>query len=702
MEGYGRLLHSPTRFLARGLEGNAANSTSEDIEDPISEDEDPFADPVSLVSYKPKPSLLPSPPHKQEHKGKAAKSTARPQYREDEDQFRRSALTDKSTNHPILTQPIAVGVAYGSAAAITFLQPPKSGALLSPKLHLKKEPRLDSQSTPQVILEVEPPTRPRKSRQAGPPLEGQDFPTTLSPSKARMADYKSHPRKYTGISEGGSDRPYYEPPTLLGISDTRMNDSIGTISGTWVRERAKNIFGGTKKVAERVLGVSPSSARYKYRPWEGETPKLKARVIQKRREIQTRRIAKHPVPNPVSTSGIESSAGDVVSLQDFLEDPFSLPGDYGLDRNMDAKEDDGSSVELGHAEGPNGEIRNRLWRPESIQNLLVLGSPKTRYIHAEKAATTKQSDTRYCIKENGSPVSSFLATTGINPGTACGFNHLDSDNEMLSSSPIAKSTPKKDWHRYEGRDATNILKWETNSRTRGKPPNPAKPMITALDSSDTDCLEGVATGGNEFDGNSRDERDKGVEFYTKSNGGEAGGSRKNSQEQKALVARLRRTKNPLRRVAGPEDEHCEDQYGIGISGSDTAEEEKDYCPLEISIDGAFESEEDRMITSTIARTSIIDLEEEVNPRKRCGDVRTRTGKPLSKDKKTRLTGRTEGVAVNSSHSRSNRAVVSRVISKIATGRKKEIKRRKFSLGYDGMEMDDDVDELQMDWPGIRI
>lgn len=691
--------------MTHNLGENAHKSSSEDTGDPISEDEDPFTDPVSLVNYrlKPPPTSPLSLPRKEVNKGDSGESTAHSQHHDDEgDKPKRAILTNKSTNHPILTQFMTVGeVAHKSVAAITFPQPHKRETLSSLKIHSKKKPRFGPQGTPQPIIEVELPTRPRKSRQTGLSLEDQDFPTILSPSKARRPDCRSHFRRYSGISEGGSGRPYYEPPTLLGISDVGMNDSIGAISGTWVRERAKNIFGGTKKTTERILGISPSSARYKHRKRRGETSKLEDKVIQKRREAegtQERRTTEYPAPRAVSTSEIQSSGGGVVDLCGCLEDPFSSSEGYEPDHNMNAKVNEGNSVKSG---------RGGLRRLEGIRDLLVLGSTKIQHKYAEEAVVTKQPDTEFCIKKYGSPASSFLVTADLSPGAAYEFNHSESDNRMLSSSPIAKSTPKKEWYRYEDRDTANTFGWKTNCRTKGKPSNPVKAMIVALDSSDTDCLEGISMRelrsdnvGDRGGENNWDERDKEVNFF---NGNKIRGNPRGHQKQNEVAIRFGRTKNPLVSNTVLGNGRYKEPYEVETLKSDIV---GDYFPLNMSVDGGSESEEDKR---AIARANIIySKEEEENPRKRCKYVTRTDGSRLSpRDKKPKLTDRVEGAAAGFGDGKGNRAIVSRTVSKSvvkeSTGRKgrKGRKGQKSFLAYDRMETED-IDELQMDLPGMRI
>lgn len=678
LKGNGRLPESPTRPLTHHLKENAHNLAGEEIDDPISGDEDQSTDPVSHLSYNLKPlTLLPPFPtsHKQGHKGKAAKPTARFQYHEGEgDQSKRPVLFDKSTNYPILTQPTtATGAAYDSVAATTFPQLLTRDLHPSPKLHLKKL-GLSPQNTPQLITEVELPMRPSKLRQAGLSLVDQDFPIVFSPSKACKPKYRSDFWGYSKISSGS---PFCEP-ILPGVNDPGMDDSIGTISRTWAHERAKTIFSGKNQAAERILGVTPSSAGPKQQQQKNITPKLKDRVhlvIQKCREAQKGRTKRFLVPSP---SGIESSPTNVVGLRDFPEDPFSPQESHELYQNINGKVSKRSSAEPRRAVNTNRESR-----PESIPNLV----PGSTRIESEQVAIRKRSNAKSKIEEGGGLISSFPAIAGPGLGAAYGFNHSESDNEMLSSSPIAKSTPKKDWYRYEYPDTVNTLRRETNRQTLRTKQIPVKATILAIGSSDTDCLEGMAMG----EHTNEDVKNRGDESSWDRS--KIGGGRKGPQE---VVPRLGGMKY---RVTAPGGEHRKSPYKIEIPEGGTGGKGRSYCRPEMIINGFSNSEEG----ITTARAKIIDLKErKVNPRKRSKYLirmdGSRTGKPLSRDKKLKLT---EGVAFNfsDSKSKSKRPIVPRVGGVVG---KKGIEIRKSSLGYDRMEMDDDVDELQMDLPGMRI
>lgn len=666
--------------MTHHLRENAHNPACEEIVDQISEDEDQFTDSVSHLSYNLNPLTLLPPFYKQGPKGKAAKPATRFQYHEGEgDQFKRPVLSDKSTNYPILT---TTGVAYGSVAGTTSPQLPTRDIYRSPKIRLKKKLGLGLQDTPQLITEVELPTRPGKLRQAGLSLVDHDFPIIFSPCKARKPKYRSNFRRYSGIS---SDSPYGEP-TLLGVNDPGMGDSIGTIPRTWAHERAKNILSGKNQPAERILGVTSLGVGFGNRRRKDMAPKLNDKVhlvIQKCREAQKGRTEKYLVPSP---SEIESSAANVVSLRDFPEDPFSPQENHELDQNINGKVSKGSSAEPRRAVNSNRE-----WKPESISNL-VLGS---RRIGSEEVTIRRRSNTKSKIEGGGGLIRSFPATTDPSPDAAYEFNHSESDNEMLSSSPIAKSTPKKDWYRYEYPGTVKTLRQETNRRTQKTTQIPVKAMILAIGSSDTDCLEGMAMGEhpnedvkNRGDESSWDERVKEeIEFF---NGDMIRRGQRGPQEQSEVVPRLGRIKKY--HVAAPGGEYRKNPYKIEIPEGDTGGKGS-YCRPEMIINGCSDGEEGIMTT----RANIIDLKEKkVNPRKRSKYLirmdGSRTGKPLSRDKKPKLA---EDVAFNFSNSKSKRAVV-------GVMGKKGIEIRKSSLGYDRMEMDDDVDELQMDLPGMRI
>lgn len=732
-EGYGHPPH-PLVLSMSPIGGLRALSPAfGDVDDPIGEGEDPFGDPTSPIGFSLKPP--PPPPPKRGNKAKAKSSSALPQNEgRKESKFEKRALANKSTNHLVGARPTTTtGVTYGSIATI-LPQQSKRETRPSPKIHQKKRPRLNPQITPQLVLKVEPPVRPRKHRQAGPSLEDQDFPAILSPSKARKPDYKSHFRKYSGISENGSDRPYNEPPTGLGISGIGMNDSIGTISGTWVREKAKGIFSGTKKAAEKILGVSPSSARYKCQQQKNEKSKLKdmvQAVIKSRsapkaagmlQKTQKERVDDGSISGTI-VSELESSNGDVVSLQDFLEDPFSSPEDYELDQAVDPRKERYHPLRAYSTSKSNRRAYNKLWRTESIQDLLVLGSTKVQ--GAERAVTAQKSDPKYRTKDrsparNWKDLSSFFATTSLGQGTAYEFNHSGSENEMPSSSPMAKSTPKKDWYRYGSSDSRGMFDLGANRRAKGNNQSPVRPKVAVLGSSGADRLEGTATeellndnGGNGYDEYSWDEGDEeGAEFSTKLNKNGAREGWGDHQEQHGATIRLGETKHPPLRAADPEDEFCGDPYGVRISGKD-AVEEKDCYSLEMSIDGLSDEEDKRTLSTIIVtKTDVRDLQGVDRGQNSKGVIHTggsRISKQFSKGKKLKPANRDERITASRSGGGGNRAAVSRVAAKkIAAkeagrgSRVKEIRRRRPSLGYDRMEVGNDVDELQMDLPGMRI
>lgn len=727
LEDHNHLLYSASRPLSPTFGLQILNSDLEDGNDPSSENEDPFGDPISVLRFgiKPPPSL----PSKRESKGKDAKPNALPQMEGDRgNRSERRALANKSTNNSTLARPRDIHrVAYGPAADV-LPQSFKRETDLSPKLHPKKKPRLNPQTTPQLILRAEPPMRPRKPRQAGPSLEDQDFLAILSPSKARKPGYKSHFRRYSGISENGSDRPYNEPPKILGINGIGMNDSVNIGPGAWVRDKARDILSGTKRVAEKILGVSPSSSRYKRQQQKVGQFERRFGILrdsgmsQDLREERTKDAsASSPVVFEIGFSG-----GDGISLQDFLEDPFSSPEDYELGQDMDVEVDEDQLFGTYSGVKPNRISRNRLRKTESTQDLLVLGSTKTR--RTKGAIVTKQLDPGFCIDDRSfsktwDTLDSFLAATNLSPGIAYEFHNPESDNEMPSSSPMAKSTPKKDWNQYENPEGAEALEWEPDRRARRKK-HPTNSMIITLGSSDTDCLEGMVTG--ELSG----EGDK--HKYNKNSwddGGEEGGETKFStnfdgigiqrilndqKEQDEAAIELKELGHLFLYPAASQAEFRKNQSDMGMFDRAVTEKEKNYYSSEMSIDGDSDNEEDMKTLSTIivAKRGARGLKGEVSLRQKDNNVvhmsNSKIGKLISRNKKLKGIDKAGGGAAQYSDYEGNRAVTFRVISKtVAKGAgrgvgKRDTKRRKPSMGHDRMEVGNDIDELQMDLPGMRI
>lgn len=668
-EGYSRPPHSPALNTPPTTGEQVLRPPSEDGDDPVSELEDPFADTAPPHRYR----IKSPPPPKWAHTPSFAAYMQANGGRENK--FRPTALAEKSTNYPILINSAITTVAAYDPAAVdtTFLHPSKRETHPSPKLHPRKKLRLDSQDTPRLIIKVEPPRRPWKPRQVGLTLEDQDFPSILSPTKARKPDSKGHLRRYSGISENGSNRPYNKPPTLLGITSTEMSDNVSTVAGAWVRERAKEMFSGTRKAAKRILEVSPSSARYKHQrhkeePRLGGMVKIRVKsdfaVVINSQKSQKEEIGYAAACYTPASRAIESGNKDAISLKDFLQDPFLSPDDCEVAQDMDSEEDEDCLPEALKNPGSSQTPHQRsLRRTESAQDLLMLGSAKMR--HAGRGIIKRSSKSRLRTEEDGTwdSLSSFLATTNLSPGGAYEFPHLLSDNEMPSSSPIFKSTPKKDWYRSGDSDTTNTLQWRNSHQSNHKEQSHAKAMIIAFGSSDTDCIEDIATGelfngGNLYVGRSRDKE-----------------------------------------YAGPPSK---------FSGSLAV----------MSAGRVFNIDEGgKTLNTTVAittKTNNGSLEEEAKQRqKRQSGIHvggSRTGRLVSKDTKfiMELSG-AEGISTSHNDGGSNRAATSRVTSKgTAVGGtsrgavKKGIRRRTSFRGYGRINMDDDIDELQMDFPAAII
>lgn len=552
------------------------------------------------------------------------------------DRYGRPTLTDKSTNNPILSKSTTtIQVAFDSAAGITLPQLPKVDTPPYPKINPKRKPALDPKDTPLLIVEVAYPTKPHPAVSS---LGHKDFATTLLSSNVRKPGCKRYFRSHSEPSETGSDNLYYRPPGVLGVSAPRMNDSIGITSRTWARD----ILGGTNQETEKTVGVSLLVTGYGHQESKNELPELKNTldlVVQRHQgqRMQKGRVIDYPDFSPVNTSELISSTRNVMSPRDFLEDPFFIPERYKFNRGIRVGKDTGGSVRLHCAMDP---TQDRCNLKERIGNRTEVGLPKIRQKHFESVAITRQLNTKFSLAP---------ATTDLNQGTAFEFNDSESDNEMPSSSPIAKSTPKKDWYRFEDYDSVDTHNWGKNRQAQGEKPGPLKPMIFAWGSSDIHRLEGVT--------------------MRELPGGRPGSVSKiqqGCQEQTETVDTFGGIKHPHRHSSSRSEIPEENKRGEG--------------------------------KSTIVTVNIIDLKKKkINSRKRNKDLiymdESRMGKRLSREKKHKLTGS----AVNFRNSGSKS-----VDSAGGDVREKEIHTRNSSLRYERTGMGDDIDELQMDLPGMRI
>lgn len=322
-------------------------------DDPINEGDDPFGDHVYNMRCNVKsPRLL------TQRQGDTIKAANSPRccYRGGgEHRFKSLVLTDKSTNNPILSKSITTTeMAFDFAAGVTVPQLPKFHTPPYPKIYPKRKPSLSLKDT-LLNVEVAHPTRPRKSRPVVPSLDHQDFPTIHLFSNIRKPGYKNHFRSHSRISESGIERLYHGSPRLLGVCDPGMNDSIGTTSPAWFCNRTYNTLGGTNYETEKTLGVSHLATGYDHQEPKNEPLKLKNMidlVVQKHQgqRIQKWRIPECSVCNPVDISEIVSSTWDVVSLRNFLEDPFSIPEGYKLNRYIRTGKNKRCFVELHCAE----------------------------------------------------------------------------------------------------------------------------------------------------------------------------------------------------------------------------------------------------------------------------------------------------------------------------------------------------------------
>lgn len=533
-------------------------------------------------------------------------------------------------------------VAFNSAAGVSFSQVLKLDTPSDPKIYPNRKTALSPKDTPLLIVEVAHPTRPRKSRPAVPSLFHQIFPTIMF-SNIYKPGYKSHFRSHSEISESGSERLYYGQLGLSRVCDPAMDESIDTTSGTWVRNRTQNILHGTNQETEKTLGVSPLDTSYDHHQLKTESSKLNnaiTLVVQRHQgqRMKKGRIIRYSVSSPVDTSEMKTSTRDVMSLRNSFEDPFSISGGYRFNRDRRAGKNRRSSV---HLHCPMGPSQGCCGPEESIRNQKVAGTLKIK--DPKGVATVRQRNTK-----------SNDATTDLIPGTTYEFNNPKSGNEMPPSSPMAKSTPKQNWYRYEDNDSVDTPIQKKNHRAQRTKRDPLKAMVLASGNSYTDCLEGVAMRELPVKNTCRGDEDKEGPGFVSEIG-------RDCQEQNEVVMRLGRMKHP---------------YHHSSYGSKIPKENKGGKGR-----------------GRIVAVNILGLKnEKADLRKRHNDVihtdGSRIGKQSSEEKKHQLT---------------SSAGSKRVVSAGGDAGRKEIHTRNSSLRYyERMRMGDEVDELQMDLPGMRI
>ena len=217
-----------------------------------------------------------------------------------------------------------------------------------------------------------PPPRPHKIRHYAPSSEGQDLPCHLSPSKARGPISRDDFRQFsTGAAEEVS-MPCNTLPTEAGIDRDGMADD-NTRVDAWVRGKTRCV---TEKTAEKTMGSSPPSARYKSHS-VGVTPtplkKTFGGGIRKTfsprysaEGMKKRRKGYEPVPTTTDYETECESDGDSSA-----KDPFASDQDDGFERRIFAGESSDYIVEIPKRHRGFQEPYDWDTRAENTQNLLA-------------------------------------------------------------------------------------------------------------------------------------------------------------------------------------------------------------------------------------------------------------------------------------------------------------------------------------------
>ncbi|KAG0634549.1 hypothetical protein HOY80DRAFT_912106 [Tuber brumale] len=281
---------------------------------------DPFADPLAL-----NPQASTGLAHTKEVKESAWPSLSR-----------KVALAEKSVNHPILRNTTVV---------VTSDTGRTSG----------------------------PPPRPRKIRHHTPSLGDQDLPHLLSPSKARSPISEDNYFRRFSTRAGGKEvnRPYSTPPTGSGIDQHGMADGNSRAS-TWVRDKARYLM---KKTAEK-MGSSPPNARHKSHceevtptPLEMTSREGVRKTISPQYSVERmkrRRKGYEPVPAAVDCgTGYESNGDSPV------KDPFCSGQDGDFEHGIFAGESSDYIAEIPKRRRNFQEPYGWGTRAQNTQNLLA-------------------------------------------------------------------------------------------------------------------------------------------------------------------------------------------------------------------------------------------------------------------------------------------------------------------------------------------
>ncbi|RPA91271.1 hypothetical protein L873DRAFT_1781417 [Choiromyces venosus 120613-1] len=422
----------------------------------ISDDnnEDPFADPPALS-----PQISTGLSYTKDVKQSVGPSLSR-----------KIALAEKTVNHPILRNTII---------AMT-----------------------DTTSPSGIGHAGGPPPRPHKIRHYEPSLEDQDFPYILSPSKARSPISKGNFRRFSNrAAEKEVSRPYNTPPTGSGIDRQGMADG-NTRAGTWVRDKARYVVSGTKKTAEKMMGSSPPSARYKSHDEKVTPTPLKKTIgggVRKAlspqysvERMKKRRKGYEPVPTTTDCETGHESDGD-----SSVKDPFASGQDDDFEHGIFAGESSDYIAEIPKKRRNVQELYGCDNRAQSTQNLLA--ETKEMDPSTKKASTKNKSrKLKYDVElEDRSLGEDWDERESSIAGVADSLMaYMSGSNEGVSPASIAQPTPKRQsWGQLRTRS-------KIKSKIRaGKPPslenkrNSRSKSLGSDEDTDTDPTVGSSTEG---------------------------------------------------------------------------------------------------------------------------------------------------------------------------------------------------------------
>ncbi|KAG0136544.1 hypothetical protein HOY82DRAFT_479125 [Tuber indicum] len=549
-----------------------------------------------------------------------------------------------------------------------------------------------------------PPPRPRKIRHYAPSLGDQDLSYLLSPSKARSPISEDNFRRSsTGAGEREVNRLYSTPPAGSGIDQHGMADG-NTRASIWVRDKAGYLM---KKTTEK-MGSSPPNARCKSHREEltpttlGKTSRggVRKNIFPRYSVERMKRRRKGYDLVPATTdcgSGYESNGNSSV------KDPFGSGQDGDFEHGIFAGESSDYLVEIPkkrrNAQEPNG------WgtRAQSTQNLLAQVKEMNPFM--------KEAGTRYRSRnfkydaelEDRNSGEDRDEREALIAGAAESLMAYMSDSyENVPPGPVVQSTSKSpSWSQLRDHRKNK------SKKQAGKPPPPENKrnsrskFLASAGDTDTDSSVGLSAKGSPAD--VAQKSPEGIPTVHT-----PGGIKHHDVKSGKLV----RNKKPGEDGLGPWDnpggrKSFPDSLPVSVSPQNaTYPGASQTGGTEVSRQGS------RIPNAGIGKDT--RSKASLRTRRMRENRRGKNGKPITPLEDSTFQGPIRIPRNTSANIVGNKSVGSHSHRAVPLGknppksmpyntkRKKDVEKKTGSPKVEMVCEDDDLDELQMDLPGMRI